>query len=86
MKMKSLWIVLFITMVVASCEFSLVHGRVLRPEAQNAQIGDGCEGTTEGSVGMTTFSVSSNNSSFHDSARSLAFRLTSGPSKRGKGH
>ena len=73
-------------MVVVSSEFCFVHGRVLRPEAQNAQIDDGCEGTTEGSVGMTTFSVSSNNSSFRDSARSLSFRLTSGPSKRGKGH
>jgi hypothetical protein len=79
MKMKSFWIVLVMTMVLVSCEFCCVQSRVLRTEVQKA-------GTDEGSVGMTTFYVSSNDTSMHDSARSLAFRLTSGPSQRGRGH
>ncbi|GAU27312.1 hypothetical protein TSUD_05380 [Trifolium subterraneum] len=77
--MKSFWIVLVMTMVLLSCEFCFVQSRVLRTEVQNA-------GTTEESVGMTTFYISSNDSNMHDSARSLAYRLTSGPSKRGRGH
>jgi hypothetical protein len=79
MKMKSFWIVLVMTMVLVSCQFCCVQSRVLRTEVQNAR-------KAEESVGMTTFYVSSNDSNMHDSAPSLAFRLTSGPSKRGRGH
>ncbi|CAL0323803.1 unnamed protein product [Lupinus luteus] len=51
-------------------------------------MGEGCEeiNETKSSLGMTTFDVSSNNPSTHYSSRSLAFRLTSGPSKNGPGH
>lgn len=76
-KMKKLWIVLFITMVMVSWQFSFVHCRVLR-----SQITDGCEEFK----GMATFALSSNNSNTHYSARSLAFRLYSGPSNKGRGH
>lgn len=84
--MKSFWIVLVMIMVMVSSEFCVVHSRVLRSEAVNAEKYDVYEGTGEKYVGMTTFSVSSNNSSIRNSARSLAFRLASGPSKKGKGH
>ncbi|OIV96377.1 hypothetical protein TanjilG_09804 [Lupinus angustifolius] len=40
----------------------------------------------ESSLRMVSFGVSSNNSSTRPSKRSLAFRLASGPSKKGRGH
>ncbi|KAJ1383143.1 hypothetical protein SESBI_43626 [Sesbania bispinosa] len=91
MQMKrSLLIVLVITMIVVSSQFCFVHSRVLRTEVLKTRIGDGCEEfkEAEGSlgVGMATFAVSSNNSSARHSARSLAYRLASGPSKKGRGH
>ncbi|KAJ1436707.1 hypothetical protein SESBI_04010 [Sesbania bispinosa] len=88
---KSLWIVLVITMIVVSSQFCFVHSRVLRTEVLKTRIGDGCEEFKETEaaslgVGMATFAVSSNNSSARHSARSLAYRLASGPSKKGRGH
>ncbi|KAE9609363.1 hypothetical protein Lal_00020428 [Lupinus albus] len=40
----------------------------------------------ESSLRMVSFAVSSNNSSTRPSKPSLAFRLASGPSKKGRGH
>lgn len=73
-------------LVVSSWQFCFVHSRILRSEASIAQIGDSnCD---EDFKGMATFVVSSNNNSSttHHSARSLAFRLASGPSNKGRGH
>ncbi|XP_020237722.1 uncharacterized protein LOC109816955 [Cajanus cajan] len=87
---KSLWIVmLIITVLVVSSQFCFVHGRVLRPEALKSPVGDGCEDLKgeDSSLGMASFAVASNNnSSTRQFARSLAYRLASGPSKKGPGH
>ncbi|KAJ7958212.1 Transmembrane protein [Quillaja saponaria] len=89
MKINGLWLVLGFLLVL-SLQFSLVHCRVLRSGASNEGISDGCEdvkGETV-SLGMASFAVSSNNfnSITRPSVRSLAFRLASGPSKKGPGH
>ncbi|KAK7283271.1 hypothetical protein RIF29_12684 [Crotalaria pallida] len=81
---KSLWI-LVILMFVVSSQFCFVHSRVLRSESLKAEVVDNCEGA-DSSLGMVSFAVSSNNSSTRPSKRSLAFRLASGPSKKGRGH
>jgi len=86
---KSLWIVMVITwFVVSSSQFCFVHGRVLRSEALKTPVGDGCEDFKgEGSsLGVATFAVASNNSIARQFARSLAYKLASGPSKKGPGH
>lgn len=82
---KSVWIVMVMTVLVASSQFWFVHARVLRSETP---LGDGCEDLKgEASyVGMATFSVASNNSITRQFARSLAYKLASGPSKKGPGH
>ena len=88
MKKSSLWIVMIITVLVVSSQFCSVHGRVLRPEALKTPVGDGCEDFKgeDSSLGMATFAVASNNSSTRQFARSLAYKLASGPSKKGPGH
>ncbi|KAI4316657.1 hypothetical protein L6164_024615 [Bauhinia variegata] len=92
---KRLLVVLgFIMFVVASQQFSLVHCRVLKPEASNTEVPQGCEdlrvaaaaSASASSIGMASFPVSSNNSSIRSSLRSLTFKLASGPSKKGPGH
>ncbi|CAJ1972734.1 unnamed protein product [Sphenostylis stenocarpa] len=82
---KSLWIMMVITVVVVSSQFCFVHGRVLRSEALKTPIGDGCE-DFKGELGMATFAVASNNSRTRQFAQSLAYKLASGPSKKGPGH
>ncbi|KAF5174902.1 hypothetical protein FRX31_035511 [Thalictrum thalictroides] len=81
-------------MVLVSTQLSLVQCRTLRPDG----ISTGCEQEdhhgNENSVGIASFLVSSNNSSSSSSStstrdstvKSLAFKLASGPSKKGPGH
>ncbi|KAL1218867.1 hypothetical protein V5N11_035660 [Cardamine amara subsp. amara] len=81
---KKIMMVLFIILLVEM--FSIiggVHGRALRTEQTN-----GCDQTTAAveSGGFGFFSGAANSSSNHPLMRSLAFRLASGPSKRGRGH
>jgi len=85
---KSLWTVMVITVLVLSSQFCFAHGRVLRSEALKTPVGDGCEDLKgEGSsLGVATFAVASNNSITRQFARSLAYKLASGPSKKGPGH
>ncbi|KAK7383191.1 hypothetical protein VNO78_28864 [Psophocarpus tetragonolobus] len=87
MKKKSFWIVMIITVLTVSSQFCFVHGRVLRPQTLKTPVGDGCENfkAEDSSLGMVTFAVSSNNSSTRQFVRSLAYRLASGPSKKGPG-
>ncbi|KAJ7966563.1 Transmembrane protein [Quillaja saponaria] len=87
---NSLWLVLGVLTLMVSSQFNLGHCRVLRTGTSSERIADGCEdvkGPTE-STGMASFAVSSNNFSTtaRPSVRSLAFRLASGPSKKGPGH
>ncbi|KAJ0026123.1 hypothetical protein Pint_08703 [Pistacia integerrima] len=80
--MKRLWFVLgLIILVVLSTQFSVSHCRVLRSLTDTTVSGTGTE-----HVAIASFSVSSQNSSVRQSVRSLAFRLSSGPSDRGSGH
>lgn len=78
-----------ITVLVVSSQFCFVHGRVLRSEALKTPVDDGCEDLKGeySSHETAAFGVgSSNNSSTRQFARSLAYRLASGPSKKGPGH
>ncbi|VVA92762.1 unnamed protein product [Arabis nemorensis] len=85
MEMKKIMIVLCIIFLV---EISLfiggVDSRALRTEQTN-----GCDQTATATVeggGFGFFSATANNSSDRLLMRSLAFRLASGPSRRGRGH
>jgi len=79
---KSVWIVMVMTVLVVSSQFWFVHGRVLRSETPSEDL----KGEEGSSVGMATFAVASNNSITRQFARSLAYKLASGPSKKGPGH
>ncbi|KAE8100112.1 hypothetical protein FH972_018039 [Carpinus fangiana] len=85
--MKTLLFVLGIAMLVFSAQFGVGECRALRSMAACEQEGGGGDGGDQ-SVGMaSTFVVSANNSSSNGPlARSLAFMLASGPSKKGPGH
>ncbi|KAK9270146.1 hypothetical protein L1049_025722 [Liquidambar formosana] len=84
--MKSLWFVLGVMLLVASTQLSLVHCRPLRSTADGV-VDAGCKQVDGAdSVGLNSFAVSSNNSSSRSNARSLAYKMTSGPSTRGPGH
>ncbi|GMN35026.1 hypothetical protein TIFTF001_005056 [Ficus carica] len=91
--MKTLWFVLGLILMIVSSQFRQADCRALRSTA-NYTVGTSgdCEQAGGGNqvVGMESFAVSSNNSSSSNStrplARSLAFRLASGPSKKGPGH
>lgn len=74
-------------------QFNEADARVLRSTANTDAGAGGCDQSEGGEmVGMASFAVSSNNSSSSSGsstrplARSLAFRLASGPSKKGPGH
>lgn len=84
---KGLWIVVIVMLVVSS-RFCFVHSRVLRSEASKEEVADNCEDLkgADSSLGMVSFVVSSDKSNTRPSKRSLAFRLASGPSKKGRGH
>ncbi|KAF9668516.1 hypothetical protein SADUNF_Sadunf14G0011700 [Salix dunnii] len=85
--LRSLWFVVGLTLLVVSTEMRAVHCRALRSTTSTItttgyQQVDGAQG----SKGMASFVVSSNNSSRRPSLRSFMFQLASGPSKRGPGH
>lgn len=84
--MKTLLFVLGIAMLVVSAQFGVGESRALRSAmAACKQAGDGAD---DQSVGMASFVISAKKSSTSGGslARSLAFMLTSGPSKKGPGH
>ncbi|OMO70603.1 hypothetical protein COLO4_28577 [Corchorus olitorius] len=91
--MKRLVLILGLLTLLVSTEFvAPVHGRALRSTSTDNNV-DGVAGCEEQGgagpdqqVAVSRFSVSANNSSTRPSFRSLAFRLASGPSKRGPGH
>ncbi|KAL9313047.1 hypothetical protein ACSQ67_018499 [Phaseolus vulgaris] len=85
---KSLCISLVTIMLVLSSQLWLAHSRVLRSkELTEVAGGDSVELKGSGSsLWRGFFAVSSNNSTTRVSKRSLAFRLASGPSKKGPGH
>ncbi|KAH7523687.1 uncharacterized protein LOC132803728 [Ziziphus jujuba] len=85
--MKALWIVLGLMLLIVTAQFGQADCRALRSTTMNSGNA-GCQQVGDGEVvGMASFAVSSNNSSSdRPLARSLAFRLASGPSKRGPGH
>lgn len=85
MPMKTLLFVLGITMLVVSAQFGVGESRALRSAMAACEQGDGAD---DQSVGKASFVVSANNSSTSGGplARSLAFMLASGPSKKGPGH
>lgn len=72
-----LWLVLSVLILLVSQQSSLVDGRELRREARPCSA----VGETAG-CGQEDASGSSSPSMF----RSLAYKLASGPSKRGRGH
>ncbi|ESW08715.1 hypothetical protein PHAVU_009G068600 [Phaseolus vulgaris] len=84
---KSLCISLVTVMLVLSSQLWLVHSRVLRSKELTEVAGHSVELKGSGSsLWKGFFAVSSNNSTTRVSKRSLAFRLASGPSKKGPGH
>ncbi|EXB89250.1 hypothetical protein L484_006804 [Morus notabilis] len=96
MKRTSNWFALgLILIMIVSSQFSQADCRALRSTTNTVGANGDCE-QAGGSghdqmVGMSSFAVSSNNSDISNStsrplARSLAFRLASGPSKKGPGH
>ncbi|XVE55822.1 hypothetical protein DITRI_Ditri03aG0188100 [Diplodiscus trichospermus] len=89
--MKPILFALVLLALLVSTEFAAVHGRALRSTmADNVVLNPGCQeqGGAEGdeAVGVSPIAVSANNSSSRHLFRSLAFRLASGPSKKGPGH
>ena len=78
--MKRLMFVLGLLIMVVSTQFNVVQSsRALRSVS-----GHGSD--HQSSVGVVSIAVSSNKASTRSSVKSLAFRLASGPSKRGPGH
>ncbi|KAG7941370.1 hypothetical protein I3843_16G038000 [Carya illinoinensis] len=89
--MKSSLLVLGMTILVISAQFSVGECRALRNTTGDTAMA-ACEDVHGAeSVGMGSFVVSSKNSSSTSSTRpplmrSLGTRFTSGPSKKGPGH
>ena len=91
--MMSLCFVLGLILIIVTAQFNEADCRALRSTA-NAEGGSGADAGGCEMAGMASFAVSSNNSSSNSNnssssrplARSLAFRLASGPSKKGPGH
>ncbi|KAK7321661.1 hypothetical protein VNO77_32514 [Canavalia gladiata] len=86
---KRVLIVLVMTMLVMSSQLCFVHSRVLGSEGSKTQTdvkGASSSSSSSSSLRMATFDVSYSNSSIRKLARSLAYRLASGPSKKGPGH
>ncbi|XWS25557.1 hypothetical protein CRYUN_Cryun27aG0078300 [Craigia yunnanensis] len=85
--MKRILFVLGLLALLVSTEFAAVHGRALRSTTIDNVVVPGFKGGADNkAVGVPSFAVSANNSRSRNSSRSLAFRLASGPSKRGPGH
>ncbi|KAG6626459.1 hypothetical protein I3843_15G044800 [Carya illinoinensis] len=87
--MKSRLFVLGITILVVSAQFRVGESRALRPTKGSTPMA-ACDQPADGaeSVGMASFVVSANNSSSrtHSPRRSLAAKISSGPSDKGPGH
>ncbi|XVE70154.1 hypothetical protein DITRI_Ditri10aG0049200 [Diplodiscus trichospermus] len=88
--MKRIVFVLGLLAFLVSTEFAAVHGRALGSTTMdNAVPPAGFKeqgGADDEAVGVPSFAAPADNSSSHDSFWSLAFKLASGPSKRGPGH
>ncbi|KAH7567476.1 hypothetical protein ACOSP7_010601 [Xanthoceras sorbifolium] len=86
--MRLLFVLALLIFMVISTQFNVVQCRALR--SMTDAVVSGCEenlrGSDQSSVGVVSFSDSSNNAGIGSSLKSLAFRLASGPSKRGPGH
>ena len=84
--MKTLLLVLGMTILVVSTQFGVGECRALRAMRACEEV----DGAHESGHGVASFGVSSStkNSSTrsHSSVRSFQYRLTSGPSKSGPGH
>ncbi|KAM1118889.1 hypothetical protein ACFX2I_043152 [Malus domestica] len=91
------WVVMGLMVLIVSSQFAQVDCRTLKSTTASVNAtttSGGCkggDGAEEAAGGMASFAVSSNynSSSSTDlcpSMRSLAFRLASGPSKKGPGH
>ncbi|KAF4360623.1 hypothetical protein CsatB_007518 [Cannabis sativa] len=91
---KTLCSVLGLILIIVTAQLNEADCRALRSMENTTTTTAiaGCDQQNEGGemmAGMASFAVSSNNSSSSSnrpSARSLAFRLASGPSKKGPGH
>ncbi|KAF4384007.1 hypothetical protein F8388_018759 [Cannabis sativa] len=92
---KTLCSVLGLILIIVIAQLNEADCRALRSMENTTTTTTaiaGCDQQNEGGemmAGMASFAVSSNNSSSSSnrpSARSLAFRLASGPSKKGPGH
>lgn len=92
-----LWVVFAALIVLfVSQQSSLVDGRALRQETAHIPRVDKVAGCGEedrnasgsnSQIGMASFAVSANNDTGRSSViRSLAYKLASGPSRRGPGH
>lgn len=85
---KSLWFKLGVMVLLVATQIVFVESRALR-SMENFTAG-GYEQVTGlgGSVAVVPSStdVASNNSTSRPSVRSLAYKLASGPSKKGPGH
>ncbi|XWS21252.1 hypothetical protein CRYUN_Cryun30bG0039600 [Craigia yunnanensis] len=89
LSMKCILFVLGLLALLVSTEFAAVHGGALRSTTTDNVVVPGFKeqgGADDKAVGVPSSAVSANNSSSRNSFRSLAFRLASGPSKRGSGH
>ncbi|XAR48388.1 hypothetical protein NMG60_11031206 [Bertholletia excelsa] len=86
--LRRLCLLVCVVLLVLSEQFAPAHCRALRAPMEGS-IAEQVDGAGAEPTGMASFAVSSNNSSSasRDSViRSLAFKLASGPSRRGPGH
>nr|POF12216.1 hypothetical protein CFP56_41561 [Quercus suber] len=83
--MKTLLLVLGMTILVVSTQFSVGECRALRAMRACEEVDGAASGHGEASFGVSSSTKNSSTSS-HSSVRSFQYRLTSGPSKRGPGH
>ena len=82
--MKTLLLVLGMTILVISTQFSVGECRALRAKRAREEV-DGAE-PGHGAASFGVSSTKNSSTSSHSSVRSFQYRLTSGPSKRGPGH
>ncbi|XVF64130.1 hypothetical protein PTKIN_Ptkin09bG0142800 [Pterospermum kingtungense] len=86
---KRILVILGLLAMLVSTEFVAVHGRILRSTRDNVVVPglEGQVGAENKPVGVPPITAASaDNSSSRNSLKTLAFRLASGPSKRGPGH
>ncbi|KAL4359102.1 hypothetical protein AHAS_Ahas08G0043800 [Arachis hypogaea] len=78
--------VLVIIMLVVSSQLCIVQSRVLRSEELKTQVVENREGVKGEASSSSSSSSKLSIIRTRPSNRSLAFRLASGPSKKGRGH